>query len=62
MIRIRAATEDEREALGRAPVVCECGVALRVHPPLPRPLPWGHGRPCDRPVDVAGVRVFTRYG
>jgi hypothetical protein len=27
---------------------CECGVAIAVHPPLPKPLPWGHGRPCSR--------------
>jgi hypothetical protein len=27
---------------------CECGLAIAVHPPLPTPLPWGHGRPCSR--------------
>jgi len=29
---------------------CDCGVLLAVHPPLPKPLPWEHGRPCSRPV------------
>ena len=27
---------------------CECGVAIAVHPSLPRPLPWAHGRPCGK--------------
>ena len=30
------------------PDVCECGVPLDVHPPLPMPKPWDHGRPCGR--------------
>jgi hypothetical protein len=30
--------------------VCECGVPLAVHPPLPRPKPWGVGRPCSREI------------
>jgi hypothetical protein len=28
--------------------VCECGLAIAGHPPLPKPLPWAHGRPCSR--------------
>ena len=28
--------------------VCECGVLIRIHPPLAKPLPWGYGRPCSR--------------
>jgi hypothetical protein len=30
--------------------VCDCGQPLEGHPPLPRPLPWGHGRPCSKTV------------
>lgn len=26
--------------------LCDCGDPLDGHPPLPAPLPWGHGRPC----------------
>jgi len=57
---VRDATDDERENLHRPPIRCECGVSLAVHPPLPRPLPWSHGRPCSRPVAEWGVRVFSR--
>jgi len=35
---------DELVAAG----LCECLRPLEGHPPLPRPLPLGHGRPCDR--------------
>jgi len=31
---------------------CECGVMVDVHPPLAKPLPWAHGRPCDRPATL----------
>lgn len=30
--------------------VCECGVPLDDHPPLPKPKPWDAGRPCAKTV------------
>lgn len=53
---LRAAKIDRLRA--ELPERCECGVRLDVHPPLPRPLPWSHGRPCGR--EREGVRVFSR--
>jgi hypothetical protein len=44
------------EAAGR----CECGVPLEGHPPLPKPLPWAHGRPCGRLVDGRRYRDGRR--
>lgn len=28
--------------------ICECGVLIAVHPPLPKPRPWELGRPCGK--------------
>jgi hypothetical protein len=36
-----------------AGVRCECGTLVDRHPPLPRPLPWNHGRPCSREPKVS---------
>lgn len=45
----------ELEAAG----VCECGREVaRCHPP--KPLPWGHGRPCDRPAHSVSATGETR--
>ena len=57
---VRDATAAELRALGRGepwPDVCECGVALAVHAPLPKPFDWSHGRPCAR---ESATRVFSR--
>ena len=57
---VRRATIDELRALGLReswPTVCECGVPLDVHPPLPKPLDWSHGRPC---AAESSTRVFSR--
>ena len=35
---------DAMEAAG----LCECGQPLDVHQPLPKPKPWGYGRPCAK--------------
>jgi hypothetical protein len=33
---------------GQVAGLCDCGAPLADHPPLPRPLPWEHGRPCAK--------------
>lgn len=41
---LRSLSWEELDALG----LCECGVALDVHPPLPKPKEWPEGRPCAK--------------
>jgi hypothetical protein len=53
-IAARRRIRDEWDELVAAGL-CECRRPLKGHPPLPRPLPIGHGRPCSRPQSVATV-------
>jgi hypothetical protein len=45
LARMRAAELD--------PTLCECGRKLDGHPPLGKPTPWEHGRPCGKAVEVS---------
>lgn len=54
--RLARMSYEELEAAG----IDDCGLPLEGHPPLPRPKPWHHGRPCDRVVSGPFGRVSGR--
>lgn len=60
--RLRGFKDRSFEELDEAGL-CECGAWLDEHPPLPKPLPWQHGRPCARAAEgqyAAGSSFLSR--
>lgn len=44
-----------------AEIRCECGQLVEGHPPLAKPKPIGHGRPCTRePADGLSIWTLSR--